>query len=214
MSGMSLWSRWKFQRKFFFMKDKQLQILEKSLELVPFDGWSDSTMRQATKECGMDENYAKILFPEGVGQLVDFFMRQIDEQMLLVFSEKKIDTMRVRDRISFAVRTRLEICSEYKPTIKQTVSFYAMPQNVLRATKTLWKTVDSIWYAAGDDASDFNHYTKRVSLAAVYSSTLLYWLNDTPDHENTWQFLDRRIGNVMQFHKAKSNAVEMLKRVF
>lgn len=211
---MSLWSRWKFQRKFFFMKDKQLQILEKSLELVPFDGWSDSTMRQATKECGMDENYAKILFPEGVGQLVDFFMRQIDEQMLLVFSEKKIDTMRVRDRISFAVRTRLEICSEYKPTIKQTVSFYAMPQNVLRATKTLWKTVDSIWYAAGDDASDFNHYTKRVSLAAVYSSTLLYWLNDTPDHENTWQFLDRRIGNVMQFHKAKSNAVEMLKRVF
>jgi ubiquinone biosynthesis protein COQ9 len=50
-----------------------------------------------------------------------------------------------------------------------------------------------------------NWYTKRATLSAVYSSTVLYWLGDTSDgHQATWEFLDRRIDNVMQIEKVKA----------
>ena len=62
-----------------------------------------------------------------------------------------------------------------------------------------------MWYAAGDTSTDFNFYTKRATLAGVYSSTLLYWLNDrSPGSEATWGFLDRRIDDVMRIEKLKS----------
>ena len=50
-----------------------------------------------------------------------------------------------------------------------------------------------------------NWYTKRATLAGVYSSTVLYWLGDDSEgHEATWAFLDRRIENVMQIEKMKA----------
>jgi ubiquinone biosynthesis protein COQ9 len=62
-----------------------------------------------------------------------------------------------------------------------------------------------MWYAAGDTSTDFNFYTKRATLAGVYSSTLLYWLNDrSPGSEATWGFLDRRIDDVMKIEKLKA----------
>jgi ubiquinone biosynthesis protein COQ9 len=34
---------------------------------------------------------------------------------------------------------------------------------------------------------------------------VLYWLGDESDgHQNSWEFLDRRIDNVMQFEKLKA----------
>src|SRR3546814_16617611 len=60
-----------------------------------------------------------------------------------------------------------------------------------------------MWYAAGDTATDWNFYSKRALLAAVYSSTLLYWLNDRSEgFVDTWGFLDRRIGDVMRIPRA------------
>ena len=35
-----------------------------------------------------------------------------------------------------------------------------------------------MWRIAGDTSTDFNHYTKRMTLGAVYGSTLLVWLDD------------------------------------
>ena len=44
-----------------------------------------------------------------------------------------------------------------------------------------------------------------MTLSGVYSSVVLYWLGDTSDDDAaTWEFLDRRIANVMQFEKTKA----------
>ena len=57
----------------------------------------------------------------------------------------------------------------------------------------------------GDTSEDVNWYTKRATLSAVYSSTVLFWLGDTSEgHAETWAFLDRRIENVMQIEKVKA----------
>ncbi len=80
-----------------------------------------------------------------------------------------------------------------------------MPQNAPRALGIGWRTADVIWRNAGDTSSDYNHYTKRLTLSAVYASTLLTWLDDQSDgFADTAAFLDRRLGNVMQFEKLKA----------
>ena len=89
-------------------------------------------------------------------------------------------------------------------TARRALALLALPLNAPLGLKLLYRTVDAMWYAAGDTSADFNFYTKRATLAGVYSSTLLFWLNDrSPGDEATWAFLGRRIDNVMSFEKLK-----------
>ena len=62
-----------------------------------------------------------------------------------------------------------------------------------------------MWRLAGDTSTDYNHYTKRITLGAVYASTLVTWLDDSSEgFFETAGFLDRRIDNVMQFERWKA----------
>jgi ubiquinone biosynthesis protein COQ9 len=62
-----------------------------------------------------------------------------------------------------------------------------------------------MWRIAGDTSNDFNHYTKRMTLGAVYGSTLLVWRDDESEGwSETAAFLDRRIDDVMRFEKFKA----------
>lgn len=113
--------------------------------------------------------------------------------------------MKIRDRIRTAVRCRLEANSAHREAIRHALAVLASPLAGSLGARLLYRTVDAIWYAAGDTSTDFNFYTKRGILAAVYSSTLLFWLADrSPQSADSWAFLDRRIDNVMQFEKLKA----------
>src|SRR5205814_464387 len=73
-----------------------------------------------------------------------------------------------------------------------------VPARAPPALKLVYRTVDAIWYAAGDRPTDFNFYTKRALLAAVYSATTLCWLDDrSPDGSTTEAFLARRLDEAM-----------------
>jgi ubiquinone biosynthesis protein COQ9 len=197
------------------MKQKQQEILKEALELVPFDGWTNATLHVASAHAGFEPEYAQIAFAGGVSELVDFFLRELDEQMAEELKTPEFTTMRIRDKIELAIKTRLQIAEKHKGVIRKTASFYANPFHAIHAAPSLYKTVDAIWYAAGDTSSDFNFYTKRTSLAGVYSSTLLYWLKDrSPDHQKTWEFLSRRIDNVMQINKIKAKTSGVFSKCF
>jgi ubiquinone biosynthesis protein COQ9 len=80
-----------------------------------------------------------------------------------------------------------------------------MPQNVALAARLGWRAADAMWRAAGDTATDYNHYTKRAILASVYAATLAVFMNDESDgHSETREFLARRIDGIMRFEKAKA----------
>ena len=56
----------------------------------------------------------------------------------------------------------------------------------------------------GDQSVDFNFYTKRLTLAGVYSLTLFYWLQDSsPNHEKTWDFLNNRLQDTTRIPKIR-----------
>jgi ubiquinone biosynthesis protein COQ9 len=178
-------------------------ILKAALPGVPFDGWSWKTLRLAATAAGYDETMARRAFPGGPAELVDFFQADADRRMETALAQQDLSAMRIRDRIATAVRTRLDVLAPHREATRRAIQLQMRPSQSLRALKGLYRTVDAMWWAAGDTATDFNHYTKRALLAGVYASTLVIWLNDqSDDFEDSWAFLDRRIGEVMQIQKA------------
>jgi ubiquinone biosynthesis protein COQ9 len=121
------------------------------------------------------------------------------------------NTMKVRDRIRLALRSRFEAAADDREAVRRALAVLAVPQNAAHAARTLWRTADTMWRAAGDTATDFNHYSKRAILGSVYSASLLYWLDDDSDgHAATWAFIDRRIDGIMKFEKSKASAIKAL----
>ena len=186
------------------MKDA---ILSAALAHVPFDGWSEATLRAAVAEAGVAPGLAKAMFPRGALDLALAYHAQGDAEMVQALGGADLSAMRFRERIAHAVRLRLEAAD--KEAVRRGTTFFALPQHATQGAKAIWGTADAIWSALGDTARDISWYTKRATLSGVYGATVLFWLgDDSPGQENTWAFLDRRIEDVMQFEKFKSAFAE------
>ena len=180
-------------------------ILAAALPHMAFDGWSRAALARGARDAGYDDVMAERAFPGGVRDLIRYHLAEADRQMLAALAETDLAAMRVRDRVAFAVKLRLQQHQGEREAIRRAMNYLAQPLNAALGLHALYKTVDAIWYAAGDDSTDFNFYTKRGLLAGVYSSTLLFWLTDTSaDCAATWAFLDRRIDEVMRVPKIKN----------
>jgi ubiquinone biosynthesis protein COQ9 len=187
--------------------DRQAQrqaVLEAALQQVPFDGWTEAVLRRSLAEAGLDGRLTRRLFPRGVRDLVDFFAADSDRRMTEELARREFPEMKMRERIATGVRVRLEQAERHREAVRRAAIFQATRLAGLDGARSVWRTADAIWRAAGDRATDYNWYSKRALLSGVYASTLLYWLADDSDgREATWGFLDRRIGDVMRIEKAK-----------
>jgi ubiquinone biosynthesis protein COQ9 len=137
---------------------------------------------------------------------LEFYHRQADIEMVRALqAHPGLASLRTRERVALAIRLRLEANAGHREAIRQALSFLALPTNAPLGAKCLYRTVDAIWYAAGDKATDFSFYTKRGLLAGVYSATVLYWLNDRSEGAaDSWAFLDRRIADVMKLYELRA----------
>lgn len=187
------------------------RLLETTLNHVPFDGWSMTALQRAAGDLGLDAATAVNAFPGGPAELIVFHSAEADRRMLEELQPMDLPAMRVRDRIAAVVRLRLEQNAAHREAIRRALAFLALPQNGPLALKCLYRTVDAMWYAAGDTSTDYNFYTKRLLLSGVYSSTLLFWLNDESEGSaETWAFLARRIDEVLKVGGSLGKGVKAL----
>lgn len=176
------------------------RLLPDILMNVTFDGWTDRSMTDAAKAQGVDPALLVRAFPDGLGDVLDAFAQWADAETLAAIEAEReaFDAMRIRERIRTAVLTRLEILTPYKDAVRRSMALLSRPALARQASRSVWRTADAMWIAAGDTATDFNHYSKRALLSGVITSTTLYWLNDdSPDAAPTRAFLDRRIEEVL-----------------
>jgi ubiquinone biosynthesis protein COQ9 len=185
------------------MDDAKSRLLQAALPYVPFDGWSETTLLAAAGDSGTTPALARAIFPRDGVDLALAYHRWGDDQMRAAIAGVDLTTMRFRDRVTFAVKERLKAAEP--ELVRRGSALFALPQYAAEGARAIWGTADAIWTALGDTATDFNWYTKRASLSAVYASTALFWMGDeSADHAATWDFLDRRIENVMAFEKTKA----------
>jgi len=189
-------------------------IIMAALAHVPFDGWGPKTLKAAAERAGLDAAAAIRLFPLGSREAVSHFIDLADRLMLDDLKAHDLKSMKVRERVAFGVRVRLERWTPHREAVRRALALAPLPPFAGRSLKGWYGTVDAIWRAAGDRSTDFNFYTKRGLLAAVYGATLLYWLDDRSEGcAATWAFLERRLADVMKIPQLKSRLNAQLKNL-
>lgn len=188
--------------------DLMSRLLEAAKPHVPFDGWSETTLRLAAQDADVAPGLVAAICPRGAVDLALAYHAEGDAAMLKRLEETDLSAMRFRDRIAFAVRARLEAVED-RELVRRGTTLFSLPNHAADGAKAIWQTCDHIWTALGDTSDDVNWYTKRATLSGVYGATVLYWLGDDSEgNVRTWEFLDRRIEDVMQIEKLKARARE------
>ncbi len=172
-----------------------------------FDGWTSAATASAAYELGVDADLARLAFPGGATDMIAAWFAAVDAELEQRCPPEVLAGMKIRQRITHLLETRLDIVAPEKEAQRRALAILSMPQNAALAARLLWRAADHMWRLAGDTATDFNHYTKRMTLSAVYASTVIVFVDDDSEvFEDTRAFLARRIDNVMQFEKVKAQA--------
>jgi len=197
------------------MTDTRDKILDSALPAIVFDGWTMTTLETAAKNTGLTAFDVKRVFPNGIMDALAHFSARADAAMVeSLRKDYSLTTMKIRERIATAVLVRLRQQTPQREAVRRAMAIYAMPWNKIAELKTIYATVDAMWREAGDTATDYNFYTKRILLSKVYITTLRVWLDDTsPNLLTTEAFLRRRIDDVMQIEKFKAKAKGALANV-
>ncbi|MDO8606562.1 MAG: COQ9 family protein [Phaeospirillum sp.] len=183
------------------MKDALVKAM---LPHAAFDGWSGATLAAAARDLDLDPTLPARLFPGGASEVVAHFVGFADRAMAEDFAVGGHDGAGVGIRVFQAIRLRLERWADHREAIRRATSLLSLPQNLPLALRLTWGTSDAVWHVIGDRSHDFSWYTKRATLGAVYSATLLYWLDDaSEDSADSWAFLRRRLDDVRNIPKLR-----------
>jgi ubiquinone biosynthesis protein COQ9 len=192
-----------------------LTLAEIRLALAPgiaenaaFDGWGDAARDMAADMAQIDRDVAALAFDGGAVPMIDAWFATIDAAMLDTLPPEQLAAMKIRARITGLIESRLDALAPHREALRRAIAILARPQHIATTTKLGWRSVDVMWRAAGDVATDYNHYTKRATLLAVYGATITVFLDDESDgHADTSAFLARRVDGIMRFEKAKAGFV-------
>jgi ubiquinone biosynthesis protein COQ9 len=169
-----------------------------------FDGWTPEALALAAQATDIDPAVAALAFPGGAMDMIDAWFAHIDTAMLAELPPEVLATMKVRAKIAGLVEARLDLLGVDVEALRRALAVLALPQNLPRATRLGWRAADAMWRAAGDTATDFNHYSKRAILGGVYMATIMAMMDDESEgHADTRAFLGRRIDGIMRFEKVK-----------
>lgn len=183
------------------------ELLAAALSHIAFDGWSAAALEAGARDLGTGGDAARAAFPRGAGQALAHFSRWADREMTAAFEQIDTSGLRVHEKVMLCVELRLNALAPHREAVRRGLTWLALPTNAALGARLLYRTVDDIWYAAGDRSADFSFYTKRGLLAGVVASTTLYWLDDrSEDFDDTHDFLERRIADVMRLYKARRGA--------
>ena len=181
------------------------RLLDALLEIAPDRGWTSLAIKEAAKAAGMSDGEAALAAPRGPVDMIDAMADRADQHMLRELAARDLPAMKVRERVTLAVRLRIEALADHKRSAQRATAHLALMRDAGTAGRLTWRSADRIWRALGDTSTDENYYSKRAILAAVITSVIGIWLmDDSVAQQRTWSFLDARIENVMQFERVKA----------
>ena len=189
-----------------YILNKRLELLKYAKILVAVNGLKLNTLEVICNKYKLDINEIKILFPEGNNDIIKLSLEQLNED--LEDSCKRIDLIRlpIHKRIRKILLLKLSLMSKDKNFYKKIFLNLLIPKKNFSVPVQLYKSVDQIWFIAGDISTDFNFYTKRLILSGIYSRVVLFFFNnnDQAELENILDTNLRRVSKIPEI-KAKIN---------
>ncbi len=186
-------------------EDKKDAIVLAAARHAAFDGWGEEALVRGASDAGFDAKTANDLFADGQMDAIAHLAVVADRAMVEAMKKADMESLRVRDRVIFGVRARLEFLAPYREAVRRGFGILMLPTHAVHSARIVHATVDKIWQQSGDRAVDFSHYTKRGLLAAVYVPVVLFWLGDRSENfEDTWDFLARSVDDVLKIPSLKA----------
>ena len=194
------------------------KVLNEFLKICVFEGWSEEALIQALKNCQISENFAMLVFENGLLELAEFYIEHQNQKSLAQIQKiENFHQQKIRDKIRLALYARFEVEKDHKIALQRLVNFYTNPKNftsfekgprpLLQALSSCYKIADFIWKSINDQSTDFNFYTKRATLGKIILRTLFVFLKDEDEElKKTKNFIDYEIEKVMKFEKLKGRA--------
>jgi ubiquinone biosynthesis protein COQ9 len=179
------------------MNPAEAAPIEAAVHRANREGWSRETLRRALEDVGESPDLIGSAFPRGVVGAIEAWCRLADARMAEAAAAEDLAALRTPARIRRVVELRLRAVEQDREALRQATALLALPWNLPVALRCTANTVSAMWYAAGDRSADFSWYTRRATLAAVYTATLAFWLRPgSPDLEAALDFLDRRLADL------------------
>ena len=189
------------------MREIRDSLITAVLPEIPFSGWTMAALAKAAQGLGHDASMAERAFPGGVIDAVLHFVDLADRRLTEDAEKDGLEGLRLTGRIRWLIRRRLEAWTEHREAIRRASVILSIPSNAARTTRATWATADLMWHLSGDQAVDFSYYTKRLTLSATYSATLLCWMSDESEGQaETWAFLDRRLADLAKLPRVIAGA--------
>jgi ubiquinone biosynthesis protein COQ9 len=175
-----------------------------ALAHVPVLGWTRAALEAGLRDLGRDPLEVEWLFPRGAIEAVEAWCDLADREMEAAAAAEDLADLKIPARIRRVVELRLEQAEPHRDAVRRALALQSLPWNVASAMRTVGRTADSMWVAAGDTSADLSWYTRRATLAGVYGATLAFWLqDDEPGFPATRAFLDRRLGDLARIMRPR-----------
>ena len=167
-------------------------------------GWNENLFDNIANESTHTYEEMHALFPEGYLSIIQMYLDEIDEVMTKESEKINLIRLKIHERIRELCILRLNIMAKEKDLISKTFLHLLLPNNYKFSSKNLYRTVDQIWFLAGDNSTDFNFYSKRIILASIYTSTMIHFINND-NMDGTIFLLNKLLRKVSKIPKIKSN---------
>mgnify|MGYP001399308997 CR=1 FL=1 len=198
--------------KNIYMYNKRLKLLKFAKVKVAEIGLNTNTLRDISLEHNLDINEVELLFPNGNSDLIKFILEELN--INLENNCKKIDLIRlpIHKRIKRILLSKIDILEKEKKFYKKIFLNLLIPNKNISLPRQLYKSIDQIWFLAGDSSVDFNFYTKRLILSAIYTRTILFFFNND-NRKELENILDKNLKRVSKIPKIKSSIKILFKNL-
>ena len=185
-----------------YLYNKRLNILNFAKIIVSEQGFKPDILKVISNEYKLDNNQTNLLFPEGNNDLIKFALDQLNIDLENYC--KKLDLIRlpIHKRIRKILLSKILLMKKYKIFYKKIFFSLLIPKKQLSLTSQLYKSVDQMWFIAGDTSVDFNFYSKRIILAGIYSRVILFFFNNN-DQSTLEKNLDADLKKVSKIPELK-----------
>ena len=179
------------------LEKKRLEFVNLTKKTVNKYGWNDSLFDKISSHHRITHKELIILFPEGYKQMLKLSLDYLNYELENICNQYDFIRIPIHKRIKKIIMTKINFMNKHKEFYKRTFYFLLIPMNYKLLTAYLFKTVNLMWYIAGDNSTDFNFYTKRMILSGVYSSVILHFISN----DNLLETEKKLDGNLLKVSK-------------
>ncbi len=186
-----------------YLLKKRLEVLNFAKPIISEKGITSNFIKDLSNKYKFKQNEIELLFPEGNNDLVQFAIEQLNIELEDYCKNMELIRLPVHKRIRKILLSKIFLMNNEKKFYKNLFLNLLIPKKNFSLSSQIWSSVDQIWFIAGDSSVDFNFYTKRLILSAIYSRILLFFFNND-NQEDLEALLDESLKRVAKIPKLKS----------